>query len=225
MRLHYVVLVMAISTASYADLGIMDTVSETAAKTEASGMGISTIFDHTSQAPSGSFYVPITYNRPGDPGAGEQDVNSPHNTTDIDYVPLAQLKGAKGDTGNTGAAGVAGSVGAIGNTGNDGAKGATGATGNSGAAGTAGAPGAKGAVGPQGAKGDKGDSADVPQIDPRLNVKIRLYDSKHWSFSSFASFGMQSGTPRYIVGQELELKLGKSAEQREIDKLRKELGR
>lgn len=202
---------MLVPVLGYADLGlnypiVSDSLNEYNAKSGANGLGITTVFDHPTDAPQGQFYVPITYNRSGDPAAAEQDPNSPKNTTDIDYVPLSQLKGA---TGQAGASGVQGSAGS---------------QGTQGVQGTQGAVGAKGDKGDQGIQGPKGDSADVPAIDPRLNVKIREYDSTHWSLSSFASFGFQSGTPRYIVGQELELKLGKSAEQREIDKLKHLLG-
>lgn len=211
-------ILFSLTTVGYADLGlnypvVSDSLNEYNAKSGANGLGITTVYDHPNQAPQGEFYVPITYNRAGDPGAAEQDPNSAHNTTDIDYVPLAQLKGATGQTGAQGTQGSAGS------------NGAQGATGSQGVQGTKGDVGEKGDKGDRGLQGPKGDSADVPAIDPRIEVEVREYDSTHWTVSSFASFGFQSSTPRYIVGQKLTLKLGKSAEQREIDQLRKQLGR
>ena len=126
-------------------------------------------------------------------------------------------KGATGATGNTGSNGVNGT------NGSNGSNGAVGASGSNGSAGATGKVGATGAKGDQGIQGAQGSAADVPAIDPRLNVKIREYDAKHWSISSFASFGIQSGTSRYIVGQELELKLGKSYEEKRIDALERKL--
>jgi collagen triple helix repeat protein len=117
--------------------------------------------------------------------------------------------GIKGTTGNTGTPGTSGPVGATGNTGNTGVAGAKGATGPSGSQGVA------GAVGSQGPSG-----ATAPEIDPRIDVEVREYDAQHWAISSFASFGMQDGTSRYIVGQKLVLKLGQSYEERLINKLK-----
>ncbi len=107
-----------------------------------------------------------------------------------------------------------------------GLAGLNGADGHDGVNGVNGQDGAKGETGnngKDGLNGRDGRDASVPAIDPRLDVEIREFDSRHWSMSSFASFGMQSGTSRYIVGQKLVLKLGKSHEEKELDKLRKEL--
>lgn len=128
-------------------------------------------------------------------------------------------KGATGATGQTGTAGLNGANGATGNTGANGTSGAVGASGAKGATGNTGTTGATGAVGPQ------GTSADVPAIDPRLGVEVREWDSKHWSISSSASFGMQSSTARYIVEQKLTLKLGRSYEEQRIDALERRLAR
>lgn len=104
--------------------------------------------------------------------------------------------------------------------------GLAGLNGTDGVNGTNGADGAKGetgVAGKDGANGRDGRDASVPAIDPRLDVEVREFDSKHWSMSSFASFGMQSGTSRYIVGQKLTLKLGKSYEEKQRAELEKRM--
>lgn len=117
-----------------ADMGlnyptVTDSVNEYNAKAGAAGLGISQVYDHPADVPNGQMYVPIEYNRPGDPAAGEQDPNAPHNTTDIDYVPLSQLKGT---TGTAGVAGATGSQGVQGTKGDTGAKGDKGDPGDNG---------------------------------------------------------------------------------------------
>lgn len=180
MRNRLVLIMLPLLTgAAYADLGIMDNPIEMQAKTGAAGLGITQIWDHSSQISNGQFYVPITYN--GNTG-GENDPY--HANSDIDYMPLNQLKGADGTNGMAGSAGT---------------KGAT------------------GAQGLQGVQGVPGRDAEAPAIDPRLDVEIREYDAKHWSVSSYASFGMQTRTARYIVGQRLTLKIGSSYESRVLE--------
>jgi hypothetical protein len=126
-------------------------------------------------------------------------------------------QGPAGPQGPIGPQGPQGPQGAQGNAGTNGTNGSVGPTGATSASGTQGAPGAQGVQGPQGPAAE----INVPAIDPRLEVEIREYDSRHWSLSSFGSFGMQSGTSRYIVGEKLTLKLGKSYEEREIDRLKR----
>jgi Collagen triple helix repeat (20 copies) len=118
------------------------------------------------------------------------------------------LQGPRGPQGFPGQQGQPGWQGPMGLQGYDGANGISGKDGIN---------GKDGAVGPAGV------SSVVPAVDPRIDVEIREYDAKHWAVSSYVSFGIQTGTSRYIVGQRLVLKLGKSSEQREIDKLRKEI--
>lgn len=89
--------------------------------------------------------------------------------------------------------------------------------------GAKGATGATGAVGPQGPQGAPGRDAIAPAIDPRVDVEVREYDAQHWSMSSFASFGFQDSTARYIVGQKLTLKLGHSYEETKQLALEKKL--
>ncbi len=109
--------------------------------------------------------------------------------------------------------GLAGLDGTNGINGVDGAKGDTGAT------------GANGKDGKNGINGRDGHDAQAPAIDPRLDVEVREYDAKHWSLSSFASFGMQSSTSRYIVGQKLTLKLGKSYEQKQMEAMEQRMSK
>lgn len=167
---------------SNADLGIMINPNEILAKTGASNLGISQIYDHPTQINNGQFYVPIVYN--GNTGA-ETDPHVPNS--DIDYVPLSQLKGLNGSSGSNGAIGTTGNVGA------------------------------------QGPQGVPGRDAEAPAIDPRVDVEVREYDAQHWSTSSYASFGMQSSTARYIVGQRLTLKLGRSYEETQNEALKRKL--
>jgi hypothetical protein len=108
---------------------VTDSVNEYNAKAGASALGITTMYDHPTQAPQGQIYVPVEYNRAGDPAAGEQDPNAPKNTTDIDYVPLSQLKGATGQAGAVGGQGSAGTQGVKGDKGDTGAQGAPGDSG------------------------------------------------------------------------------------------------
>lgn len=87
---------------SYGDLGIMDTPSEIAAKTEASNSGVTQIYDHPDQSPNGKYYVPVEYNRTNAEGNGQEHDADNSKKNDIDYIPLSELKGAKGDKGETG---------------------------------------------------------------------------------------------------------------------------
>lgn len=191
-----------------ADLGIMDTVSETNAKTGASSLGITQVYDHPGDVPNGQYVVPVAYNRTAAEGNGIETQAGDPKANDVDYVPLSQLKGATGAAGAVGASGAAGVAGAVGT------------------AGINGQTGANGAQGLQGLKGDKGDTGknlEAPAIDPRLDVEIREFDSQHWTTSSFASFGMQTTTARYIVGQRLTLKLGQSYEEKQRHLLEKRM--
>jgi hypothetical protein len=121
------------------------------------------------------------------------------------YAQPSSVPGLTGAPGATGASGI---------NGTNGVDGATGAQGDQGVQGT---QGVKGATGNTGAQGVAGRDAIVPAVDPRMDVEIREFDSKHWQMSSFASFGFQTGTSKYIVGQKLTLKLGKSYEARQME--------
>jgi Collagen triple helix repeat (20 copies) len=136
-------------------------------------------------------------------------------------VPLLGYaeEGGHEETGPQGQQGAQGPKGDPGSNGHNGTNGTPGAAGSQGVAGDKGSTGDTGAIGPQ------GTSADVPSIDPRLGVEVREYDSKHWSISSSASFGMSNSTARYIVEEKLTLKLGRSYEERRIDELERKLAR
>lgn len=195
-------LVVLMATSAYADLGInfpvvTDSVNEYNAKQGASNLGITQIYDAPTQAPNGEFYVPVGYNRPGDPGAGQQDVNSPANTTDIDYIPLSQLKGAQG---------VAGTAGAIGSTGAQGTKGTDGKNGK------------------DGLNGRDGKDADIDNtLTVNLGVAVRWYDWKYVSLNSGYKYDVNHGG-HTVDAAIIQIKLGRSYEQRELDKIKKFLG-
>ncbi len=115
---------------------------------------------------------------------------------------------------------IPGLQGAPGTNGVDGVNGADGAAGTNGSNGT---NGAKGKDGSNGRDGVNGKNLEAPTIDPRLDVEVREFDSRHWSMSSYASFALQTGTARYVVGQKLTLKLGKSFEEKQREILEKKL--
>jgi Collagen triple helix repeat (20 copies) len=201
---HLILCILALNTSSFvfADLGnnypiVTDSVNEYNAKSGANGLGITTIYDHSTQAPQGQFYVPVEYNRIGDPAAGEQDPNAPPNTTDIDYVPLSQLKGAPG---------------------------AAGAVGSQGSQGMQGVQGVKGDTGAQGPKGDKGDPGDNGDNRLFLNVgaEVRWWDWKHIALTSGYRYDIHhyNNTVDMLV---IQIKLGKSYEERILEKQAKEI--
>lgn len=191
-----------VPTVAFADLGISDTVSESAAKNSASGMGITTIYDHPNDSPNGQFVVPIQYNRTNAEGnGGEHDPND-SKPNDIDYVPLTQLKGA------TGAAGVAGA------TGNTGSKGDTGSIGKS---------GNDGKNGKDGKNGLDGKDASIDHhLFLNAGLSLRWYDWKHVSLTSGYryDFNHYNHTVDMLV---VNIKLGKSYEQRELEAQKKEI--
>lgn len=138
------------------------------------------------------------------------------------WAQPSSIPGLQGPQGIQGIQGVAGVDGINGTNGTDGVDGATGPQGVQGAQGV---KGDKGDTGKQGLPGLNGLNATAPAIDPRLDVEVREYDAKHWSVSSYASFGMQNATSRYIVGQKLVLKLGTSYEGRLLEAQAKEIER
>ncbi len=109
--------------------------------------------------------------------------------------------------------------------GNDGTNGSDGVNGSNGVDGAAGANGKDGSAGANGTNGINGKNFSAPAIDPRLNVEIRYFDSQHWFMASGASFALQTGSARYIVTQTLGLKLGKSYEEKQREKLEKDVRR
>lgn len=187
-----------IPSLAMADLGIMDTPTEIAAKTGASNIGITQIYDHSSQVANGQFYVPITYN--GNTGAE----NDPfHANSDIDYVPLSQLKGTNGTNGSNGAVGSSGANGAKGDQGDKGSKGDAGAKGD---------------------KGDPGTQGDDMNHRLMVNVgaEVRWYDWKHFAVSSGYRYDVNHGD-HTVDALVLQVKLGKSYEGREMEALKGKL--
>lgn len=198
-------MVAGLTGLAFADLGlnfpvVSDSQAEHDAKAGASSLGVTTIYDHPTQAPNGQFYVPVEYNRVGDPAAGEQDPNAPKNTTDIDYVPLSQLKGA---------AGTAGIAGAQGTQGNTGSKGDVGAAGKD---------------GKDGKDGRDGSDANINNnLFLNVGLNVRWYDWKHVSLNSGYHYDVNHYNHTVDIAI-IQIKLGRSYEQREIEKLKKLLG-
>lgn len=197
--------VMMLRGLVWADLGlnfpiVSDSQAEHDAKAGASGLGVTTIYDHPTQAPNGQFYVPIEYNRVGDPAAGEQDPNAPHNTTDIDYMPLSQLKGAAGTAGVTGAQGTQGATGSKGDTGD------------------------KGKDGKDGTNGRDGSDANINNnLFLNIGLSVRWYDWKYVSLNSGYHYDVNHYNHTVDIAV-VQIKLGRSYEQREIDELKRKLG-
>lgn len=186
---------------AHADLGILDNPKEVQAKTGASSIGITQIYDHPNQVSNGQFYVPITYN--GNNGA-ESD---PHfSNSDIDYVPLNQLKGANGATG------AAGAIGAAGTAGTNGSKGDTGE------AGTKGSQGDKGDKGDSGKPGDDGEN----RLNVNVGAEVRWYDWKHVALSSGYRYDLQHHG-HVVDALVVQFKIGKSYEGRQMEKLRHDI--
>ena len=189
-------------TCGYADLGInfptvTDSQNEFNAKQGTSNLGITQIYDAPTDVPKGQMFVPIEYNRPGDPAAGQQDPNTPANTSDIDYVPLSQLKGTNGTNG------------AVGATGTQGVQGQR---------------GVKGDTGAQGQKGDKGVSGDNGDNRLNLNVgaSVRWYDWKYVNLTSGARYDIRHYGWQVDMVM-FNVKIGKSYETRQTEALNAKL--
>lgn len=125
-RVILTVIFTVISTVAFADLGIMDTASETTAKTGVSNLGVTTVYDHPADAPNGQYVVPVQYNRTNAEGNGTEHDSNDSKPNDIDYIPVSQLKGATGAAGTTGTTGSQGQQGVKGNDGKDGTNGLNG---------------------------------------------------------------------------------------------------
>lgn len=108
-----------LTAASYADLGIMDTVSESTAKLGLSGLGISQVYDHPSTIPTGEAFIPVYYNRTNAEGNGAETVPNDTSKSDVDYVPASQMKGVAGSPGVSGTGGKEGKDGKDGRNGTD----------------------------------------------------------------------------------------------------------
>jgi len=108
---------------------------------------------------------------------------------------LPALKGAKGDTGNTGASGPKGD---------------------------------KGNEGVAGKNGKDGKDADMSHVDDELHKAnqtkylaegiLRLYDSKRFDISAFGNYDFR-GRRGHEIGARITYKVGKSYEERRIERL------
>lgn len=186
--------VASLTGVAFADLGIMNTTSESTAKNEAAGIGITQVYDHPNQSPNGQFVVPVQYNRTNAEGNGAEFDSNNSKKNDIDYIPLTQLKGAAG------AAGAAGSAGATGAAGQKGDKGKDGADGKDGRNGT--------------------DATIDNHLFLNVGLDLRWYDWKHVSLNSGYRYDVRHFNHTVDIAV-VQIKLGRSYEQRELDKLKK----
>lgn len=192
-------LVVMVTQVAYCDLGIMDTASESAAKNEVAGMGVTQVYDHPNQPPIGQFVVPVQYNRTNAEGNGTEHDGNDSKPNDIDYVPLTQLKGA---TGAQGIQGTQGSVGATGTKGDIGDKGNNGANGKDGRNGI--------------------DATINNHLFLNVGLNLRWYDWKHVSLNSGYHYDFRHFNHTVDVAV-IQIKLSRSYEQRELESLRKEV--
>lgn len=185
-------LMSLLTRAAYGDLGIMVNPNEILAKTGASNAGISQIYDHPNQVSNGQFYVPIVYN--GNTGA---EVDPHMANSDIDYIPLTQMKGMNGTAGAPGVAGAAGQ------------------TGSSGQAGTNGVNGTNGKDGRDGKNADLRTQMEIEGI-------LRLYDGKRFVIEAFDNYSLRDNHNNAFGGR-LTYKIGKSYETRKTEALQSRL--
>jgi len=156
---------------------------------------------------------------------GEQGIPGINGTNGINGQD-----GSTGPSGQDGTNGVDGSNGADGTNGVDGANGANGADGTNGANGTDGASGTDGKDGDKGDKGDPGvkgqDGKPGDDMEHRLTTNIgaevRWYDSKRFSIKSGYRYDINH-KGHTVDAAILEIKIGKSYEERIIEKQRKEV--
>lgn len=192
---------LTVPTLAMADLGISDTVSETSAKNGAAGLGVTQVYDHPADVPNGQFVVPIQYNRTTPEGNGTEHDANDSKPNDIDYVPLSQLKGASG------------------------AAGATGSTGNTGVKGDTGATGQKGNDGKDGKDGLNGKDANIDgNTFINVGASVRWYDWKNVSLTSGYRYDLNHHE-QTIDAMVIQLKLGKSFEDRKLSKLQDRVDR
>jgi Collagen triple helix repeat (20 copies) len=128
--------------------------------------------------------------------------------------------GPQGIQGIQGVAGPIGPKGATGATGNNGTNGTTGAQGAAGSNGTNGATGAKGTTGNTGATGATGPQGVGvnPATQFAFNVGVRILDEKYASVVMYDKYSL-SDSHNAEVGTMIMFKIGKSYEQRRLDKL------
>jgi hypothetical protein len=135
----------------------------------------------------------------------------------------AGAQGIQGDKGDTGQAGAQGINGQDGINGKDGQNGITGKNGINGLNGTNGQKGKNGKQGTRGIKGDKGNIGSRGEVGRGLKdqykagVDFRVADTKNtaWDIYYNRDFNNESNE----VGIRITIKLGKSYEQKEMEKL------
>lgn len=133
--------------------------------------------------------------------------------------------GCSGDTGP------AGPQGPQGNPGTNGSNGANGSNGSNGSNGVNGSDGVNGATGSKGDTGDKGEAAST-SAQLVVDTAVRLYDGKYAQFQVFNIYGLDTTRHHDVVGDgknvmfgaRVVFKLGKSYEERRIEKLERLLG-
>jgi len=129
--------------------------------------------------------------------------------------------GPQGPQGETGANGTNGTDGTDGATGKDGLPGSNGTNGTNGADGKDGSKGDKGDPGVKGQDGKPGDDMEH-RLTTNIGAEVRWYDSKRFSIKS----GYRYDTNHHghtVDAAILEIKIGKSYEERLIEKNRKEV--
>jgi Collagen triple helix repeat (20 copies) len=132
--------------------------------------------------------------------------------------------GTVGPTGPQGPAGINGT------DGTNGANGHNGSNGSNGTSGTNGQTGAQGPTGTAGANGTNGINGVDATAQARLlgELDIRIIDTQHFSLYAFDSYHFNDQPGQDVVldgrnafyGAKFVVKLGKSYEEREIDKLK-----
>lgn len=136
--------------------------------------------------------------------------------------------GCSGNTGNQGPTGPQGPQGPAGNNGTNGTNGVNGKDGTNGTNGVNGATGATGATGAD----NNGDISRYRGTNLSLDVAVRLFDTKYVQGQVFDTYvvGSHPGDDVFAqgynsqIGLRIVFKLGKSYEEREIEKLKKLLG-
>lgn len=120
-------------------------------------------------------------------------------------------------------------------SGNTGPQGPQGPQGDPGHDGANGSDGAAGKDGNNGAKGDKGDAGASAKIDDSaklvVDTAVRLYDGKYLQFQLFNVYGLDrreshdvlGGGRNVMFGARFVVKIGKSYEQRLLEKQQKEI--
>lgn len=139
-------------------------------------------------------------------------------------------QGPKGDKGDRGEQGQNGERGQNGQNGHDGNNGQNGHDGQNGQKGSDGSNGQNGTDGTNGSNGKDGKDGVMPptpdNLEHRLNVNlgfdVRWYDWKHIALKSGYRFDMNH-KGHVVDALVVELKLGKSSEEREMERLRRDI--